>query len=651
MNGVNEVYIYCGSHTEQVEEYVNGSRWATTSTTSPFSVVQFVRVSDARSVGDVLRDMDKRSLVDGDFVLVHGDLVSNVRLDGVLAAHRKRREESAANIMTMVLTSSGSSSSSVVAAEHRTRAKGITPVFAIDSRTKRCLHYDEVNALASERYVVVDPAVTDELSSDFEIRADLVDAQIDICTPEVLALWSESFDYELPRRNFLHGVLKDWELNGKMIYADVLPHGYAARASNLQMYDAISRDVLDGWTAPLSPLANLLPSQSYAPSSPAVAMERGVDFSRGAVLARSVVGRGSHIAKGARVANSVVGRGCRIGAGAVVEDSFLWGDVTVGEGAKVSRSIVADKAVVGAKAVLEPGCLVSFGANVAEGTTLAAGSTVSNLALPADDDDASDADDEDPSRLQKSLIYSLPEATVSSSSVSTLSSAISDSDSDDDAAAGDDDLLGPGASHRSRLSSFTSDDSGDGGVRAAFHHDAVTGLLDALRAPTGDFSGAKLEFMGLRLANDASDAMMRRAIAAAFSRRAIELLSPDNGGLEPAKAAERAFAARPGAAHFVSEVGVGQAATDADQVEFVLALQRALRQADLEAGRAGTLLAAMLQQLYALDIVEEDGILAWWADKRAAEAEMDALRVKCRVLVEWLENAEEEDDSDDDDSD
>jgi translation initiation factor eIF-2B subunit epsilon len=45
-------------------------------------------------------------------------------------------------------------------------------------------------------------------------------------------------------------------------------------------------------------------------------------------------------------------------------------------------------------------------------------------------------------------------------------------------------------------------------------------------------------------------------------------------------------------------------------------------------------------------VLEEDGILAWWADKRAAEGEkMGALREKCRVLVEWLENADEEESS------
>ncbi|MCV5137709.1 hypothetical protein OFB61_24125, partial [Escherichia coli] len=90
---------------------------------------------------------------------------------------------------------------------------------------------------------------------------DLTGCGIVICTPDVLALWSESFDYELPRKNFLHGVLKDCELNGKIISAEILEEGYGARASNLQMYDCISKDILHRWALPYVPDSNLLHGQ------------------------------------------------------------------------------------------------------------------------------------------------------------------------------------------------------------------------------------------------------------------------------------------------------------------------------------------------------------------------------------------------------
>ncbi|KAL7813145.1 nucleotide-diphospho-sugar transferase [Trichoderma aethiopicum] len=664
MNGVQEVYIYCGAHTDQVEDYIGRSRWAPSSKSCPFSVLQFVRVADARSIGDVLRDMDKRSLVDGDFLLVHGDMVSNLILDSALAAHRKRRETSAANIMTMILHSGGTE-------EHRTKTKGITPVFVVDTKTQRCLHYDEMNPLQSDHYLSLDPAIADELSTEFEVRADLIDAQIDICTPEVLALWSESFDYELPRRNFLHGVLKDWELNGKMIYAEIFEDGYAARASNLQMYDAISHDILGRWTYPFIPENNIVPKQAYKKHSNNVMIETGASHAHDATLQNSVIGTDTSIGSGSKVINSIVGTGCTIGANVTLENSYIWDGTTIGDGSAVSQSILAGNVIIGKGCTIPAGSLISYGVRISDGiafSTAAVLSTVTSTgkpvtadaslvgpdgnAAPFYDPEDDELDDEDPSRLQKSLIYSLANYNLSSSSISTLASD-ADSDSDDDMDGNN--LLSADAanSSRSRLSSFASDDSAG---KMSFHADAVHGLLDALRADSGDFDSAKLEFMGLRLANNASDAMMRKAVATAFVRRAVELVSPEQhrGGLDPSKAAERAFTACRGAPKFVNEVGVGLGGGEAAQVEFVLALQRALSHyyAKGQEQKTATLLPAMLQQLYALDILEEEGILGWWADARAVDGEaMAGLKEKCRVLVEWLENAEEEDEDDDDNDD
>ena len=221
---------------------------------------------------------------------------------------------------------------------------------------------------------------------------------------------------------------------------------------------------------------------------------------------------------------------------------------------------------------------------------------------------------------------------------------------------------------RSRLSSFASDDSG-GQSFAGFHSDAVHGLLDVLRGTSGSFNSEKLEFMSLRLANNASDAAMQRAVATAFVRRGVELMTPpataDSDGaaapLDPAKAAKHVLTAREGAAAFVAEVGVGDTADRAEQVEFALALQKACaacaRTPAADRARVGNLLAALLQQAYDLDIIEEEGILAWWADPRgkggsgsggSAGDEMAAVRQKCQALVEWLQ--EDDDDDDDDDS-
>lgn len=672
MNGVQDVFIYCGRYIEQVEDYIYDSpRWRQGSKISPFSSLEFIRVSDAHSVGDFLRDLDKRGLISSDFILVHGDLVANISLDEALAKHRARREANREAIMTVVLRSAGED-------DHRTKTHGITPHFLVEPTTSRCLHYEETHPLQSDHYLTLDPTLLEDHSA-LEMRSDLIDCGIDICTPDVLALWSESFDYELPRKNFLHGVLKDFELNGKFIYTEILDSGYAARASNLQMYDAISKDILGRWTFPLVPDSNLVMDHSYRISKGGVCLEDGVTLSPSSSISNSVLGQRSRVGSGSTVSNSVIGRRCRIGKNVHIENSYIWDDVVVQDGASVYRSVIANAVTVGKGATIPEGTLLSYGVQVGDNIQLAATNAKFSLrsgdGTPAKTDtkllgskgrgglytevDYLDSDDEededDPSTLQRSLIYSLAGLNLSTSSISTLStSGDADSEIEESVAQlqeADPTAATSGSSTRLRLSSLALSDDSSSGRTGAFHGDAVIGLLDSLRADdTSDFDGAKLEFMGLRLANDASDSAMRRAIAVAFARRAAELLST----LEPTKAAENALLSKKGAVKFVREVGVGGG--EAEQVEFALALQKTLvalvAAKNLETPRAGALLAALQQQLYNQDVLEEEGILAWWADKRAAEGEsMAAVRDKCRVLVEWLENADEEDSDEEEDDD
>ncbi|KKA26162.1 hypothetical protein TD95_003596 [Thielaviopsis punctulata] len=654
LNGVQEVYIYCGNHVEQVEKYINESRWAPNSLRSPFTTISFVRITDARSTGDILRDLDKRGLIDGDFILVHGDLVSNISLDKALAAHKARRAENSANIMTVVLRNAGPH-------KHRTQAPAITPVFTVDTKTKRCLTYDELSVTQNESHLLLDHDLLGELSTEYEVRTDLIDPEIDICTPDVLALWSESFDYELPRKNFLQGVLKDWELNGKAIHTEILDSGYAARARNLVMYDAISRDILGRWTYPFVPDTNLFPGQNYeSDMHRGNAVEIGAQIDATANITKSVVAGKTTVGSETTVLRSFIGRGCRIGKKVHIEDSYVWAGSVIEDGAVLKRALVAGNgAKVGKNAKMSEGSLLAFGAvigdgaNVPEETRLALAKYCeekpdasivgpdSNAAVYADPDDE-DLEEDDPALLLKTIVYR--PRSMSLASISTINSHDDDSDFDDDES-----TSAYGRHARSRHSSFASDASSSR-QDSGFHSDAVQGLLDTLRGEGGDFDAAKLEFMGLRLSQNASDTAVRKAIATAFARRAAELA--EGSGLEPNKAAEKALTGRPGASKFLQDVGVGSAKA-VDQVDFTLALHRAFAALRVvEAARQGSLLSAMLQHLYSLDIIEEDAILAWWEDEKSQTQELAGVREKCKALVEWLETAEEEDsDEEEDDSD
>lgn len=573
--------------------------------------------------------------------------MSNLPIDAALATHRARRIADKNAIMTMILRAGG-------LGPHRTKSQGVTPVFVLDPTKNRCLHYEEMHPLQANKYVNIDPDLV-TAHTEMEIRTDLIDCGIDICTPDVLALWAESFDYEVPRRHFLHGVLKDYELNGKTIHTEIVEDHYAARVSNLQSYEAVSKDVLGRWTYPLVPDSNLVAGQSYKFDRRGLCKEDGVVLARTCKAGkRTVLGKDTAIGDGSVITNSIIGRRCHIGKNVTISDSYIWDDVVVEDGSEVDRAIIANEAVVGKNCTVQPGALISYSVRIGNGKEVKAGLRITrakrkradvegeplsrvpaDTALVGEGGEGYEFEDEDEfsgdesSAFHSNLIYSTSHLNLSAESISTLSSEISAESQTEP---------------RSRTTSFTgsvSDDGDLGPSNESFHHDAVAGLFDALKE-NGDLDSAKLEFMGLRLSNNATDHQIRRAIAVAFTKRISQLV--ENDKLQASKAAEQVFGIT-GAVKFLNEMAIGTGKGMDDQVDFIGCLQK-----DLAHRNSGAvILAAVSQRLYQEEVLEEGAFERWWTESEALGAEEDpemkTVRDKTAVFVEWLREAESESES------
>lgn len=317
--------------------------------------------SSATSIGDAMRDLEKRDLITGDFLVVSGDVVSNFPLESALVQHRARRGVDKNAIMTMVLREAGT--------EHRAKAIGARPVFVIDPTKERCLHYEEMRS-GKGGYVNVDPEIL-ATHQEIEIREDLIDCYIDICTPDVLGLWADNFDYQTMRKSFLFGVLKDYELNGKTIHTHIVKDHYAARVRSLRAYDAVSRDVASRWTYPLVPDSNLLKGHTFRFQRGNIYKEEGISLARSSVVKRrTVIGRDTSIGDGSVVGDTILGRRCQIGRNVTIEGAYVWDDAVVGDGSIVRNAIIGNEAVVGRNCQVLPSALISYGVRIADGVTV-----------------------------------------------------------------------------------------------------------------------------------------------------------------------------------------------------------------------------------------------------------------------------------------
>lgn len=232
------------------------SKWATNSTknTSPFDELSIIH-STAQTIGAAMRDLDDRAILTNDFIVVYGDVVSNLPLESALAAHKARRAADKSAIMTMVLREADM--------DHRTNTHGYTPVFILDPKKDRCLHYEQMVPGEDNKRVTLSYDEILKTHQEVDIRTDLIDCGIDILTPNALALWKDYFDLESPRRQWLYKILGDFELNAKTVHTHIITDHYAARVRNLHAYDSVCKDIVSRWSYPLCPDSNLLRGHSY----------------------------------------------------------------------------------------------------------------------------------------------------------------------------------------------------------------------------------------------------------------------------------------------------------------------------------------------------------------------------------------------------
>ncbi|KPI34929.1 putative translation initiation factor eIF-2B subunit epsilon [Cyphellophora attinorum] len=612
--GVGEVYMYAGAHTEQVETYVQASKWSQKS--SPFRL-SFLRDETATCVGDVMRNLDSKHIFDksADFLVVSGDIVADYPIHQALAAHRTRRERNKDAIMTMLLREAPE--------EVRLHSKTPLPTFVIDPVNDRCLHYEETPPHKQYSAHIEAEALK---QPELDIRQDLLDCRIDICAPDVLTLYSDNFDHQSPRKDFLFGVLKDHELNGKTIHTYITRSHYVARIADLPCYDTISRDLVSGKVPSLAIENNIFRNGSYSRSYAGPILGQGVIRSRPSQIdSATVIGPGTSIARDTRLARSLVGSRCNIGKRCRIRQSYIWDDVTIGSDVSIENAIIGSETFIGDNCTIEEGALISFGVHLVAGTNVPAGVKVTKTSNGASGTEIGgggyeyqdDEDDEDDLDAAPGLVYMHRRAA---DSVSTLGSDISEPESPID---------------NSRSQSFATTQS-DEDSTDRFQHDTVAILLQRMQEGH-KVDDMQSELMGLRFSGSADEVSVRKAVAAAISRRIHSQVEEGRSATEAAHETINTYQ------YLIRRERVEQ--STAEQVEFLLEVQRTLSRRN----QGGKVFGAIAIELYNLDIAEEDAIMLWWNDKQSQKnEEMAGVRELTKPLIDRLEESDSESEEDED---
>ncbi|XP_034709636.1 translation initiation factor eIF-2B subunit epsilon [Vitis riparia] len=373
--GIEEVFVFCCAHSKQVINYLENSHWVSL----PHFEVTTIESHNSVSAGDALRLIYERHVIHGDFVLITGDTVSNMSLTQALQEHKDRRKKDNNAVMTMVIKRSKPSPIT-----HQSRLGTDELFMAIDPHTKQLLYYEDKadhlkGTLSLEKMLLAD-------NPSISLHNDKQDCYIDICSPEVLSIFTDNFDYQHLRRHFIKGLLVD-DIMGYKIFTHEIHSNYAARIDNFRSYDTISKDIIQRWTYPLVPDVQFL--GNYAAKLERQGMYRASDIgqSRSAQIGPfSIIGNGTNIGDNTKISYSVIGERCTIGSNVSIEGSYIWDNVTIEDGCVLKHAIVCNDVIMKSGAVLEPGVILSFKVVIGQEFVVPAYSKVSLLQQPTKQD-------------------------------------------------------------------------------------------------------------------------------------------------------------------------------------------------------------------------------------------------------------------------
>ncbi|QOU19028.1 hypothetical protein BRETT_004249 [Brettanomyces bruxellensis] len=658
---VSEVFLMCSSHADQIQKYIDQSKWVLPS--SPFSKIHTLLTVESRSVGDAMRDIDARGMITGDFILVSGDVITNMDLNKALSAHRQHKQDDRDYVSTMVLKQASPL--------HRSRSYVEPACFILEEGTNRCIYYQDIPPLNGRKTSVdIDPELLGDVG-EIVLKNDLIDCRVDICTPQVLSTFQENFDYQFLRADWVKGVLSS-DLLRKHVYTYITKDDYAARVESWQTYDGISQDVLERWCYPIVPERNLLEDQTYTYESQHVYKESNIRLSQSCKIDSCVeIGSRTFVGDGSRIGSSVIGRDCYIGKNVIIDNSYIWKGARVEDGAVIRHSIVASDAVIKENVIINPGSVIGFGVVIGKDVVIANYTKItknlfkekkrikeepsdatsdfgnetegssSQFTTTTDEESTSAATSEIPSESdsgEENTNNTTRENIVGSDGVGFLyedderyNGMVSQMASLElsDVSIASSTITRRSTKRKKRTMSSTASQAAASEEESEdFEQEAIATVNRAMEN-NYDIDTSLLEVNTLRMSMNVTYHEVRDATCKAMLSRVDHFIETQTLGVK--EAVEKIF-------QKWSELFTRQVFEDADQVDLMMIIQQICSGLDPKYGSMILLYALLI--LYEQEIIEEDNINIWWNSEDSKA--LNRVRDKTAKWIEWLAQAESE---------
>ncbi|XP_013175388.1 PREDICTED: translation initiation factor eIF-2B subunit epsilon [Papilio xuthus] len=358
LGGVGETILFCCQDGPKIKEHIKTSK----EKKSPWSLtmdVQVIMSDTCQTMGDVMREIDAAGLVRGYFVLLGVNSITNVNFATLLEEHKLTCKKDKEAAMTLIYKR--------VSWEHPL-IKNNKPLFlAADGNTNKVLIHEKTRS-NNTLQLPLDCILS---HSEAKLHHNLVDANIALCSPSVLPLFADNFDFQT-RDDFVNGVLINEEILASSLYYKILKENqYAAAITNWKTYQIVSWDILHNWVYPLSIETGSFFQNNYIFMENHNFRKITSKLSRSCTLVEDVlIGADTEIYDNTTITKTMIGNNCKIGNNVTLVGSQIMDNVTIKDNCKIINSFIDNNCIVNADSLIENGTIIAENVNINEGSKL-----------------------------------------------------------------------------------------------------------------------------------------------------------------------------------------------------------------------------------------------------------------------------------------
>lgn len=337
---VEELFLYCSSHIDLLKKYVKEKEYEDL-------IINLIVSDGCRSLGDALRDIDTKCLIRGHFILIRGNAFINYDLRNYLNVHCKKENMDKGAAMTMLLRNVGSTNDSFLREE--------TALVVSNKANNKIFFYKKLKNDEKKIKLELNWFLD---NSEIDISTCFIDTHVYLCSPAVLVLFADNFDFQT-MEDFIKGVLMNEEILGERIhYQQLSSDNYSLPITSWKTYYTLSRDILHRRGYPHAP-GMFGPLKNFVSISRSSYKHKSVTLAKGCTLEKDcLIGENSTLGQKSFITKSVIGDNCSIDRVAIIKNSFIFSNVKIGSGCEITNSIIFSNCDIKQNAKLD-GCILN----------------------------------------------------------------------------------------------------------------------------------------------------------------------------------------------------------------------------------------------------------------------------------------------------